>query len=159
MKLATLGIIIKGEQVLLGRKQGNPEIGDGTLNAPGGKVEPGESLLECLVREVEEEVGIVLDPAKVREVAIIKFYAGKKLDFEVHVYLTSDFTGEPRETKSMVPAWYNFDDLPLDDMLESDREWFPALLEGHTFRAEVFYRERAKGYIKTSYHRLIPFGI
>ena len=40
MKIATLGIITRGNQVLLGLKQGGSEIGDGTLNGPGGKHEP-----------------------------------------------------------------------------------------------------------------------
>lgn len=35
----------------------------GLLEFPGGGIEPGETPLEACVREVEEEVGIVINPA------------------------------------------------------------------------------------------------
>lgn len=154
MKIATLGIITRGNQVLLGRKRGGSEIGEGTLNGPGGKQESGESLIECLVRETEEEVGIVLDQTKVEEVAIITFHSGGVPDFEVHIFRTNDFNGEPRETEHMVPAWYDINNLPLEDMLDSDRAWFPTAIRGRRFRANVYYRERAKGFMKIDF---LPF--
>lgn len=33
---------------------------------PGGKLDPGESDVQALVREIEEELGVLLDPATVR---------------------------------------------------------------------------------------------
>ncbi|MSU74763.1 8-oxo-dGTP diphosphatase [Candidatus Kaiserbacteria bacterium] len=146
MKIATLVIITRGNQVLLGLKKDGSEIGEGTLNAPGGKVESGETLLECLVREVFEEVGIELDPLKAERRAIITFHAGGIPNFEVHVYRTSDFIGEPHETKSMVPDWYDIDTLPVYDMLESDHTWFLRAVRGEKFRANVYYRKRAEGF-------------
>lgn len=159
MKIATLAIITRGNQVLLGRKQGGSEIGEGTLNGPGGKQEPGETILQCLVREVKEEVGIILNPEKVEKCAILTFYAGGVKDFKVHVFRASVFTGEPRETESMVPAWYDIDDLSSkkvrDRMLESDRAWFLQAVEGEKFCANVYYLERAKGFIKIEF---LPFA-
>lgn len=155
MKIATLGIITRGNQVLLGRKRGGSEIGEGTLNGPGGKQELGETILECLVREVEEEVGIVLEPTKVEKVAVITFHAGGVQDFEVHIFRTSDFSGEPRETEHMAPAWYDIKNLPVEDMLDSDRAWFPTVIRGRKFRANVYYQERAKGFLRIDF---LPFA-
>jgi len=154
MKIATLAIIIRGGQVLLGQKQGNPEIGSGTLNGPGGKVEPGESLTDCLVRETEEETCVVLSPEHLEKVAVVTFHAGGVPDFEVHVYRTGRFGGTPWETPSMIPGWYDINNLPLDRMLESDSHWFPQLIRGEKFRANVYYRERAKGFEKIEF---LPF--
>lgn len=160
MKIATLGIITRKDpatrknQVLLGLKRGDPEIGEGTLNGPGGKKELGETILECLLREVEEEVGLIPHPEMVEKVAVITFYAGGKPSFEVHVYRTSSFIGEPHATESMIPSWYDIDEIPFNRMLESDQYWFPLLLSEKKFNAEVYYREKAKGFLGI---KIFPF--
>ncbi len=146
MKVATLAIITKDDRILLGRKQGKPEIGEGTLNGPGGKQEPNESIVECLVREVKEELDIELPEAATEKCAVITFHAGGVPDFEVHVYRVSDFIGEPKETESMVPEWHALDAIPYERMLESDRVWFPLVVSGKKFAANVWYQERAKGF-------------
>jgi len=153
MKIATLGIITQGNQILLGRKQGDPEIGEGTLNGPGGKfeTEKDSTIFDCLVRETREELTIMLDPSKVEKCAIITFYAAGEPSFEVHTYRTSDFNGEPRETESMVPEWHALDKIPYERMLESDLYWFPQLVQGETFNANVYYREKAKGFINVEF--------
>jgi len=156
MKIATLAILTRGDKILLGRKQGNPEIGEGTLNGPGGKFESGKdkTIPDCLLREVEEELGIVLEQAKLEKCAVITFHAGGVPDFEVHTYRSSDFAGEPHETKSMVPEWHSTDKIPFERMLESDREWFSRLVQGEKFNANVFYKERAKGFLGIKF---LPF--
>lgn len=151
MKIATLGIITRGNQILLGRKQGSPEIGEGTLNGPGGKQEPNETIIACLVRETYEELGITLDPAATEKVAIITFYAAGEPSFEVHVYRTSTFTGEPSETESMIPEWHSLENIPYECMLEADPHLFPQILRGEKFCANVYYREKAKGFVSIDF--------
>lgn len=147
VKKVTLAVIIRGRQVLLGRKRGNPEMGEGKLNGPGGKKEPKESLVGCLLREAKEEFGITLDLRKVKEVGIITVYAeGKKEEeYVLHVFRTETFSGEPIETESMgTPKWYDIDNLPLGQMHESDREWFVYAASGKRFRANV-HNQKSKG--------------
>ncbi len=153
MRKATLAIITRGNEVLLGHKLGKPLIGAGTLNGPGGHVEAGESPLACAVRETQEEVGITLDIATTTRIAIIDFYAGGVLDFRVFVYHATEWSGEPMTTDSMAPEWHAIEKIPWDRMLESDKEWFPLLLCGERFRARVYYRERAKGFIGIEFDR------
>ena len=50
MKKATLGIITRENEILLEKRQGNPEIGVGTLNGPGGKQEPDRAWLGRAVK-------------------------------------------------------------------------------------------------------------
>ena len=154
MKVATLAIIIKDNQVLLGFKK-KGEIGSQTVNGPGGKVEEGETLEECLARETKEELGIELDEDKLEKTAVITFFAKGVADFEVHIFRTSSFSGTPVETLDMIPTWYDIDNLPFEKMLESDREWFEKAIRGEKFNAKVYYSDRASGFERIEF---LPFA-
>ena len=153
MKIATLGIIMKDGNVLLGEKK-RGEIGTGMLSGPGGKLDPGETLPECLVRETREELGIELDPTSLELVAVIDFYVAGEVDFSVYVYRTESFFGEPKETTEMVPAWYPLEELPFDRMFDSDIHWFVRAACGEKFRANVYFLERAKDFDRIEF---LPF--
>ncbi|MEK7068399.1 MAG: NUDIX domain-containing protein [Patescibacteria group bacterium] len=151
MRLATLAVIVKNGRVLLGyKKKGVEEISD-ILNGPGGKVEPEESLEECVVRETAEELGVYLNPYTLDEVAVIIFYAAGVPDFEVHVFRSSDYNGTPRETEKMIPECNDVGRLPIERMLEGDRAWFEKAVRGERFNADVYYREKAKGFERIEY--------
>jgi len=145
MKTATLLILVKDEKVLLGFKK-KGEIGTNTLNGPGGKVENGESLMDCVIRETQEEVNLTLDPNDLKKTAIVTFYNNGTPDFEVHLFYTTTCLGVPAETTDMSPAWYNVDNIPFDKMLASDHKWFARAVNGETFTARVYYKERAKDF-------------
>ena len=49
-------VVVVGERLLLVRRGRGPAAGDWSI--PGGRVEPGETLAEAVVRELEEEAGI-----------------------------------------------------------------------------------------------------
>ncbi|HUQ30195.1 MAG TPA: NUDIX domain-containing protein [Candidatus Paceibacterota bacterium] len=153
MKIATLGIVLRSDEILLGEKK-KGEIGTGVLSGPGGKLDPGETLEECLIRETREELdGVELDPASLEKVALIDFYAGTEIDFRVHVYRARILRGEIHETVDMIPRWYSLHALPLDRMYEADRHWLPKAARGEKFRANVYYRERAKGFSSIEFLR------
>ena len=141
MRRATLAVIVKNGQVLLGYKK-KEEIGTGTWNGPGGKIEDGETSIECVIRETEDELGIrLIDPTLT---AVIYFYAGGECMFEAGVYRATEFEGEPTETDVMIPKWFPKDNLPLNKMLESDHKWFQKAVQGEKFGARVYYKEIAK---------------
>ena len=56
----TAGVIWRGEKLLLAQRPLDGLLG-GMWEFPGGKQEPGETLVECLERELGEELGIEVD--------------------------------------------------------------------------------------------------
>ena len=111
MKIATLAIITRRsfpffrKEILLGEKK-KGEIGTGKLSPPGGKLDPGETLMECAVRETREELEMELNPASLELVALIDFYAAGEIDFRVYVYRAKILSGKIHETADMIPKWY-----------------------------------------------------
>ncbi len=65
----TLGFLIYNNHVLMMNRNKKPWMG--SWNGLGGKINPGETPKACLIREIEEETGIHLDPSQVVERGIV----------------------------------------------------------------------------------------
>lgn len=126
---ATLMFVIRDGQVLLiVKKRG---LGAGKINGPGGKIDPGETPLDCVIRETQEELEITpLNPIKLGE---LWFSMGEIPDILCHVYRSDDFTGTPTETEEAIPLWSDVNKIPYTQMWADDRLWLPLLLAGTPF--------------------------
>ena len=126
---ATLMFIIKDGRILLIEKKRG--LGAGKINGPGGKIEPGETPLDAIIRETQEELVITPhDPLKLGE---LRFSMSDCPDILCHVYRSGDFSGTPTETDEAVPVWTPLDEIPWQRMWEDDRHWLPLVIERKTF--------------------------
>ncbi|MCT9095962.1 8-oxo-dGTP diphosphatase [Haloarchaeobius sp. HME9146] len=113
------------ELLLIEKKRG---IGAGLYNGPGGKVEAGETPLEAVKREVDEEVHLEL--IEVEKRAELLFYFGSDPLFRCHTYVSRAFEGTATETDEADPLWVIRRDIPYGEMWEDDQYWLPRLLDG-----------------------------
>ncbi len=126
---ATLCFIRSAGRLLLMRKKRG--LGAGKINAPGGRIEVGETALEAAVRETQEEVGVTpIDPQ-----CMGALHFDFKDGYALHclVYLAEGLHGDPIETDEADPFWVTIDRIPYGEMWSDDRYWLPLLLAGQTF--------------------------
>lgn len=137
---ASLCHILRDRRLLL--KLANRGISSGKWNGPGGKLEPGETPRQNVIREVREETSLrIVDPVINGK---IEFYmnAGDTLDFLVHVFRATKFSGRPRSGDEGRVRWFDLEKIPYAGMWDDDRYWLPLLLNGVKFNARFFYDER-----------------
>lgn len=126
---ATLLFILRDSEVLLIRKRRG--LGAGKINAPGGRLDDGESPRAGAIREVEEEVCVTpLDPDHRGEL-LFQFIDGYSI--HVWVFLATDHQGEACTTNEAIPLWTPLDEIPYEEMWADDREWLPHMLAGKRF--------------------------
>ena len=145
---ATLVYLVRGDLVLLIRKlRGH---GAGKINAPGGRIEAGESVEACAIREVDEEVGIRVQSLDLR--ALLRYHdPAERFAMAGFAFISSDFLGNPSRTWEADPFWCRIDEIPYDEMWENDRIWLPRVLRGERIRADFrFCRDRLAA------HTVIP---
>ena len=125
--LVSAAVIIKNGQVLLGqRKKGDKH--SLKWEFPGGKVEPGESPRQALVRELREELLI--------EATIGDEMARYEHDYpsgsRVHLlfFAVKEFTGEPVARVFEQIEWADLSALPEIDFLQGDIDFVRRLARG-----------------------------
>lgn len=136
-RFATLMYLVRDEKVLLIEKlKGH---GAGKVNAPGGHIEVGETPEECAIREVFEEVGVVVRSADL--VATLRFHDTAK-DFKMLGYalLANIFVGNPISTDEAIPFWADIHSIPFDRMWEDDELWVPRILAGERLECEFVFQ-------------------
>lgn len=133
---ATIIFVIKDERVLLIRKKRG--LGAGKVNGPGGKQDKGETLAQCAVRELEEELLVkALGEPDHRGELLFQFSDGYGL--YVHVFTACDILGDPMETEEAYPLWTPLNAIPYEEMWEDDKIWLPLMLKGMRFRGRFLF--------------------
>mgnify|MGYP006283993441 CR=1 FL=1 len=131
----TLCFVVDNDRVLLIRKKRG--LGAGKMNAPGGKLEKGETPEQGAIRETREEVGVTPEGLEYRGVLRFQFTDGYGL--WCAVFVARGWSGELVETDEAVPYWVDITKVPYDEMWADDRLWLPKVLEGETFTGSFVF--------------------
>jgi 8-oxo-dGTP diphosphatase len=104
--ISVYSIIENSGRILLTKDEGKPG-----LKLPGGKLEDGEFILDCAIREVEEETGIITGN---KALVGIHEYMGTGNNHRVRIYLAAtQVGGEEQRMKGEVErlAWISTNKL------------------------------------------------
>lgn len=115
-KLIAAAIIERDGKILIARRAKNDSL-LGKWEFPGGKLEEGETLQECLKRELFEELGI---NAQVGEYFCTSSFSDKNSLFDMCVFKVSFFSGEPTLYEHSEIAWVTTVELSDYEMPEPD---------------------------------------
>jgi 8-oxo-dGTP diphosphatase len=132
---ATLLFVVEPQRILLIEKKRG--LGAGKVNAPGGRIEPGESPIDAAVRELEEELGV--RASAVREHGELSFHFVDGYLLHCHVFRADACIGEPIETDEAKPLWTPLDAIPFERMWADDAIWLPLLLARERFRGRFVF--------------------
>lgn len=104
---AVMALVQRGDQLLLAR---SPHFPPGMHSALAGFVEPGESLEQCLIREVKEEVGVEVDNLRYFSSQPWPFPHSLMIAFNCD-YASGEIVPDPTEIEAA--AWFGLNNLPV----------------------------------------------
>jgi len=112
-----VGLLRREDQVLLCHRHPSRKYYPNVWDLPGGHVDTNESLEDALVRELEEELGIRIDPPGGPPWTTLR-----KATIELHMFLVDRWEGQPH---NVAPdehdeiRWFDPDELAALEFADS----------------------------------------
>jgi 8-oxo-dGTP diphosphatase len=120
-----VAVVWRGHKLLIARRPAHAHQG-GLLEFPGGKVEADESVQQALVREVQEETGLVIsEPGLTPLIGIRHDYGDKRVFLDV--WQTATSIGEAEGKEGQAVGWHDPDELRDEDFPAANRAIIRAL--------------------------------
>ncbi len=119
------GIIRRGRKILISRRREGDMLG-GLWEFPGGKQEPGESMEECLRRELREELDITV---RIERPFVKVKHAYSHFRITLHTFLCRHSKGKPRTLECDEVRWVLLEELDQFAFPKADRVVLEALKE------------------------------
>ncbi len=148
MKIGTLCYITNNEETLmLHRIKKENDMHKNKWNGLGGKLIPGETPEECIIREVKEESGLDIKTPLLK--GIITFPKFDDIDdWLVFVYTCNKFSGSLIECDEGELQWIPNQKLSNLNLWEGDKIFMKWLNKNNLFSAKFYYKNNS--YVKHS---------
>ena len=139
---ATLCYIKHNDQTLmLHRIKKENDMHKGKWNGLGGKMEPGETPEECVIREVFEESGLTIQNPTLKGLLTFPMF-DEKHDWLAFVFTAHTFTGKLLDSDEGNLKWINNDKLLDLNLWEGDKTFIPWLDDKPFFSGKFIYKNK-----------------
>ena len=105
---------VHGEHQVLFAQRPAGKAYAGYWEFPGGKIEAGESVIDALIREIDEELGLHIKTATLWRTECFSY---EHAHVELNFCRTSDWSNEPHGREGQAFAWQSPDAIALAPLL------------------------------------------
>ena len=142
IELTNMCMLRRADGKVLVQNRVDPDWGG--LTFPGGHVEPGESLVDSVVREMREETGLtVLDPRLIGSKSWMKDDGSRYL---VLLYVATQYEGEMHSSEEGEISWMTLEEMRAGNMVDGMDLYFRVYLDGDV--NEIWYERDGDGCIE-----------
>ncbi len=131
--LASLAFILspdKKKTLLVYRNRRSNDQHFGKYNGLGGKMEPGEDIVQCIQREIYEEAGIICEETVLKGTINWTGFGKNGEDWFGFIFRIDSFSGVPfKENSEGELLWKNIDELDSLSMWEGDKHFLPMVFD------------------------------
>lgn len=142
VELTTLCLICRGDEILLQNRVKDDWRG---YALPGGHVEPGESIVESVIREMKEETGLTIRKPKLCGIKQFPIEDGRYLVF---LFKADSFEGAIHSSQEGEMSWVRRQDISqistvadleklIDVMEQGDLTEFQYVIEDDVWKVQV----------------------
>jgi 8-oxo-dGTP diphosphatase len=143
MKIATLCYLrdLKaGKTLMIHRTKKTNDYHEGKWNGLGGKLDPGESPEDCVIREVREESGFIISNPKMKGVITFPLFDGVD-DWYVILFTADNYKGEIIDSAEGELMWIPDEKLTGLNLWEGDKIFIKWVFKEKFFSAKFIYNE------------------
>ncbi len=120
-------VLIKDNKVLLVKHGQKAEHLNDTFGVPGGRLDPGESHIDCAIREFFEETNLIVKKDDLIEipndyVATIERKTEGTKTFSMKNFKCNNFTGDLISNEEADPVWTDLSELDNLNLLPNVKE-------------------------------------
>jgi len=112
-------------------KKNNPWSG---LTFPGGHAEPGESIVDSVIREIKEETGLTI--SEISNCGYVQWYnPEKQSQYIVFLFRATSFSGELKSSTEGRMEWMSLDEMRAGEMAPNMEKYLSVFLNDDVLQA------------------------